>query len=78
MNLVEIRNRNQVTFFAFSQTQSPWLVLPVGVDLQDRFVKLGDLPVDEGLQGLFETMVVPLQLPLVLLLVWPDQTLVLP
>lgn len=48
------------------------------VDLQDGFVKLRDLPVDEGLQRLFQSVVVPLQLSLVLFLVWSDQALVLP
>jgi len=51
--------------------------LPVCVDLQDWFVQLRYLPVDERLQRLLQAMVVPLQLPLVLLLVRTNQTLVL-
>lgn len=47
------------------------------VDLQHRFIKLRDLPVDEGLQRLLQAVIVPLQLPLVLLLVRPNQALIL-
>lgn len=49
----------------------------MGVDLQHRLVELRDLPVDEGLQRLLQAVVVTLQLPLVLLLVRTNQTLVL-
>lgn len=49
----------------------------MGVDLQHRFVELGDLPVDEGLQRLLQAVVVPLQLPLVLFLVRTNQALIL-
>lgn len=49
----------------------------MGVDLQDRFIKLRDLSVDEGLQRLLQPVVIPLQLPLVLFLVWTNQTFVL-
>lgn len=51
--------------------------LPVRVDLQHRLVELRDLPVDERLQRLLQPVVVPLQLPLVLLLVRANQALVL-
>lgn len=51
--------------------------ISVRVDLQHRFVELRDLPVDERLQRLLQPVVVPLQLPLVLLLVRTDQALVL-
>ena len=49
----------------------------MGVDLQDRLVELGYLPVDEGLQRLLQAVVVPLQFPLVLLLIRTNQALVL-
>lgn len=53
-------------------------MVPVRINLEDRFIKLGDLPVDEGLQRLLQSVVVPLQLPLVLFLVGTNQALVLP
>lgn len=52
--------------------------VPVASARQQGLVQLGDLPADEWLQGLLQPVVVPLQLPLVLLLVRSDQTLVLP
>lgn len=52
-------------------------LLPVSADLQDRFIKLWDLSVDERLQRLLQAVVVPLQLPLILFLVRTDQALVL-
>lgn len=55
----------------------PCSAVPVWVDLQHGFIKLWDLPVDERLQRLLQPMIVPLQLPLVLLLVWTNQALVL-
>lgn len=51
---------------------------PVARDRQHCLVELWDLPVDQGLQGLLEPVVVALQLPLIFLLVRPDQALVLP
>lgn len=59
------------------QRRRPCSVLPVWVDLQHRFIKLRDLSVDEGLQRLLQPVVIPLQLPLVLLLVWTNQALIL-
>lgn len=50
----------------------------VARDRQHCLVELWDLPVDQGLQGLLEPVVVALQLPLIFLLVRPDQALVLP
>lgn len=47
-------------------------------DGQHCLVELRDLPVDQGLQSLLEPVVVALQLPLIFLLVRPDQALVLP
>ena len=58
--------------------QWPCSFLPVGVDLQYRFIKLGDLSVDERLQRLLQPVIVPLQLPLVLFLVWTNQALIFP
>ena len=60
-----------------AQAYSPVGDLPMGVDLQDRLVELGYLPVDEGLQCLLQAVVVPLQFPLVLLLIRTNQALVL-
>lgn len=51
---------------------------PVARDRQRCLVELRDLPVDQGLQSLLEPVVVALQLPLIFLLVRPDQALVLP
>lgn len=41
-------------------------------------VELGDLAVDEGTQGFFQLIVIPLQFPVVLLLIWSNQGFVLP
>lgn len=42
-----------------------------------RPVQLGDLTVDERTQSFFEFIVVPLQLSVVLLLIWSNQAFVL-
>lgn len=60
-----------------THSERPCSGLPVWVDLQHRFIKLRDLSVDEGLQCLLQPVIIPLQLPLVLLLVWTDQALIL-
>lgn len=46
------------------------------VDLEHRFVELWDLPVNERLKSLLQPVVIPLELPLVFLLVRTYQTLI--
>lgn len=56
------------------------LMLPLclhGLSWQ-RFVQLGDLVVDERTQSFFQFNVVPLQLSVVVLLIWSNQGLILP
>lgn len=79
MNFTEAKtNRFNVQNIWVTHTQQHASVLPVWVDLQHGFVKLRDLSVDERLQRLLQSVIIPLQLSLVLLLVWTDQALVLP